>query len=93
MIASHSDSWFFVYDEPTGLWVWKRVSASGEEVAQSAFSFASFTVCVADAERSGFDPNAEAVRRVRASDLALRPHMPQLERRRRPRGINGESAP
>lgn len=85
MISYESDSWYFVYDEPTALWTWKKLSPAGEELGQSAFSFASFTVCVSDAERAGFDADVSAVRRVRSSELVVRPRMPPIERRRKVR--------
>jgi hypothetical protein len=64
LIASDTDLWHFLCDEQKGLWTWKRVSLTGQEVASSAFSFASFNVCVADAERAGFVHNTGNVRRV-----------------------------
>jgi hypothetical protein len=84
-VESDSDLWHFICDELTGQWMWRRVSASGEEVAHSVFSFASFIVCVSDAERAGFDPKTTTVRRMRSSELAAPPGMPPLERRRKPR--------
>jgi hypothetical protein len=89
-VDSQSDLWHFICDEPSGQWMWKRVSASGEELARSLFSFASFVVCVADAERAGFDPEAAVVRRVRSSKLPSFRGMQQLERRRKPRQGGGE---
>jgi hypothetical protein len=91
-VASDTDLWHFIYDEPTGHWMWKRSSATGQEIAESAFSFASFRVCVADAERAGFNPSTTIVRRVRSSELTTQPDMPRLERRRKPRTFSGESA-
>src|SRR5690348_11431827 len=78
------DVWHFVCDETTGHWSWKRISPTGAHVAESPYSFASFRVCVADAERAGFNPTTTVVRRLRSSDLELKP-TPHLERRRRPR--------
>lgn len=59
-----SDLWHFICEESTGAWTWRRLSESGEEVDCSDFSFQSFNVCVADAERSGFTNNTKALRRV-----------------------------
>jgi hypothetical protein len=78
------DLWHFISDDQTGEWTWKRVSPSGEELAVSAYSFASLRVCVADAERAGFNPSTTRVRRLRASDLG-KPTQSHAERRRRPR--------
>jgi len=92
-VDSHSDLWHFIYDEPTGHWMWKRMSPAGDEIAESVFSFASFRVCVADAERAGFDPKTTAVRRVRSSELEAPPDMSLMERRRKPRNVGGEHVP
>jgi hypothetical protein len=89
-VQSDSDLWHFIYDELTGHWMWRRISAAGEEVAQSLFSFVSLQVCVADAEREGFNPHTMVVRRIRSSELESAPDIPRLERRRRPRNIGGE---
>jgi hypothetical protein len=89
-VDSRSDVWHFIYDEPTGHWMWGRTSPAGDELAQSVFSFASFRVCVADAERAGFDPQTTVVRRVRSSELASPPHTPLPERRRKPRNVGAE---
>ena len=80
-----SDVWHFVCDDVTGQWSWKRVSPTGEELAASSYSFAAFRVCVADAERAGFNPDTTVVRRLRSSDLEIKPQPAQSERRRRPR--------
>ena len=79
------DLWHFVCDDVTGQWTWRRVSPNGDDVATSMYAFASFTVCVADAERAGFDANVTVVRRMRSADLALETPRPHVERRRRPR--------
>ena len=63
------DLWHFVYDDRTGEWSWRRLSATGEELAASPYAFASLRVCVADAEGAGFNPDTMLVRRMRASDL------------------------
>jgi hypothetical protein len=78
------DIWQFVCDDETGEWTWKRLSPTGEELAASAYAFASLRVCIADAERAGFHPTTTVVRRLRASDLGATGH-PRGERRRRPR--------
>jgi hypothetical protein len=59
----------------------------GQKVAESAFSFASFRVCVADAERAGFDQDNTLGRRVRSSELETPPNVPMADRRRKPRNI------
>ncbi|MGZ8267138.1 MAG: hypothetical protein ACXW20_06465, partial [Burkholderiales bacterium] len=64
-----SDLWYFICDEPTGSWIWKRNAASGEKRQRSSFSFHSFNVCVADAERAGFVNSRPALRRVGSPDL------------------------
>jgi hypothetical protein len=84
---SDSDIWHFIYDEPTGQWSWARVAFDGEEVAESAYTFASFRVCVADAERAGFDPSTTVVRRLRSCDVQRKQPAPP-DRRRRPRDTN-----
>ena len=89
-MKSHSDLWHFICDEPTGQWMWQRFSPSGEAVARSTFSFASFVVCVADAARAGFDPKTTVVRRIRSSELCERPDMPRLDRRRKSRDRGGD---
>ena len=78
------DLWHFVCDDETQEWTWKRLSPAGEELAVSAYAFASLRVCIADAEQAGFDPSTTAVRRLRASELGASAH-PHGERRRRPR--------
>jgi len=85
LALSDSDLWHFICDEPTGYWSWKRVSSNGDEVATSMYSFASFRVCVADAERCGFNPTQTVVRRIRSSDLEVRGVVAHAERRRRAR--------
>jgi hypothetical protein len=85
---SESDLWHFVCDDATGHWTWKRASPTGEDVAVSSYAFASFRVCVADAERAGFDPNTTVVRRVRSSDVEVRPEPSYRDRRRRPRDLH-----
>jgi hypothetical protein len=80
---SESDLWHFIRDDTTGQWSWRRVSMAGEDVAVSSYAFASFRVCVADAERAGFNPHATVVRRLRSSDLEVVPSPAQGERRRR----------
>ena len=86
---SDTDVWHFIRDECNGLWTWKRVSATGEELAESLYSFASFKACVADAEAAGFVHNTRNVRRVRSSEVAnsREPHPTAVshQRRRRPR--------
>jgi len=51
-------------DERNNFWTWKRVSADGHKVAESSYTFASFNVCVLDAERAGYSDTG-SVRRVR----------------------------
>jgi hypothetical protein len=82
---SDLDTWHFVCDEGTNQWSWRRVAQTGEEVAASPFSFASFRVCVADAERAGFSPSTTVVRRLRSSDIEVTGDALRHERRRRPR--------
>jgi hypothetical protein len=82
---SESDLWHFVCDDVTGHWSWKRVSPTGEELGASSYSFAAFRVCVADAERAGFNPATTVIRRLRSSDVEVRPQPAQPERRRRQR--------
>jgi len=85
--ASKTDVWHFVCDERKGLWSWKRVAADGDEVARAPYSFASFNVCVADAERAGFINNTAGVRRVRdaAGDTPTPSGLAAAARRRRSR--------
>jgi hypothetical protein len=64
------DVWHFVFDDEDGTWTWRRISSAGEETASSAFSFRSFNVCVADAERSGYAHDCTPFRRVRASETS-----------------------
>ncbi|MGZ8268290.1 MAG: hypothetical protein ACXW20_11815, partial [Burkholderiales bacterium] len=65
MAGSDSDLWYFICDESTGSWIWKRIAASGEERQRSSFSlFIPLNVCVADAERAGFVNSRPALRRV-----------------------------
>lgn len=89
MIASKTDVWHFVCDEREGLWTWKCLSADGEEVAKSPYSFASFNVCVADAERAGFINNTASVRRIwdPARDTPAESSRSSAERRRRSRSL------
>lgn len=88
------DLWHFVCDDRDGSWTWRRVAPDGDLVAQSLYTFQSFNVCVADAERAGFLNDTAALRRVRASKLEPHPARDGeqrtgaaalLERRRRPR--------
>jgi hypothetical protein len=89
----HADAWHFVWDERDGFWTWKRLSAAGEERAKSLYTFASFNVCVADAERAGFVNDTATIRRVRASELPAHSDDASAhlisERRRRPRNATG----
>lgn len=87
LTASKTDVWHFVCDERKALWTWKRVSADGEPVAQSPYSFASFNVCVADAERAGFVNDTASIRRVwdPAQDAPTPSGITNAERRRRTR--------
>lgn len=90
-----SDVWHFVCDDHDGSWRWRRLAPSGEEIAQSSYTFRSFNVCVADAELAGFINNTGSIRRVRTSELEPHESMTvtngraaathAIERRRRPR--------
>ena len=84
------DAWHFVWHEKERVWSWKRTSATGDEVTQqSLYTFASFNVCVADAERAGFVNNTRTVRRVRTSELPpddASAHLPGERRRRSRKG-------
>src|SRR4051812_46692167 len=102
MTARASDGWHFVCDDTDNSWTWQRHSPSGEEVDRSLYTFHSFNVCVADAQRAGFHNHETALRRVRTSELEPshrdsgsegRPDGTRTaERRRRPReNQQGES--
>ena len=88
-----ADAWHFVWDEGDGLWTWRRLSGTGEERAKSLYKFASFNVCVADAERVGFVNDTARIRRVRVSELPAHggdaPAHLFSERRRRTRNVTG----
>jgi hypothetical protein len=82
---SNTDVWHFVCDERNRFWIWKRVSADGQELAVSAYTFASFNVCVLDAERAGYS-DGRSIGRLRdyLPDGSV-PHDNVPERRRRVR--------
>ena len=63
------DVWHFICDDADHTWTWRRVSADGEHVGASDFSFKSFNVCVADATRAGYLSNVTPYRRIRSSEL------------------------
>ena len=92
--AHTADAWHFVYDEKDCLWSWRRLSrTTGEECERSAYSFASYNVCIADAERAGFIPKP-ANMRLRASEFeawhgAAEAAQLVSDRRRRPRTTSG----
>ena len=95
MTSGALDVWHFVCDDDDSSWTWQRHSPSGEELDRSLYSFRSFNVCVADAQRAGFHNHETALRRVRASELGPlqrdsggEGHVAStrtVERRRRPR--------
>ena len=64
-----SDLWHFICEDNDGTWTWRRMSAAGELMAESDFSFKSFNVCCADAERAGYLIRVTPFRRLRASEL------------------------
>ena len=75
--------WHFIWDDTDGTWTWRQVSSTGEAVAESAFTFRSFNVCVADAERAGYVRDSMPVRRVPASSAAAdHPHLRRAARER-----------
>ena len=83
-----ADAWHFVWDERGAFWTWKRLTATGEAIAESLYTFASLNACVADAERAGFINKGANLRRMRVSELAPTSAAASTpERRRRPRGI------
>ena len=76
--------WHFQWDDADETWTWRQVSAGGDVVAESAFSFRSFNVCVADAERAGYVRDHIPIRRAPASsDVADTPHLRRAARERR----------
>lgn len=88
------DAWHFIFEEAAGTWTWRKISASGESLSESDFSFQSFNVCVEDAARAGYLPDMP-YRRVRASDFAAEKGHPlhaRTERRRATRARPGASA-
>ncbi len=64
-----SDLWHFICEDSDGTWTWRRMSGAGELIATSDFSFMSFNVCCADAERAGYLSRVTPFRRLRASEL------------------------
>src|SRR5688572_22165653 len=66
--------WHFILNDGDGTWTWRQVSASGELIAESPFSFRSYNVCVADAQRAGYVRDQEPVRRIPVSN-----YMPQAD--------------
>jgi hypothetical protein len=77
------DAWHFVWDECGGFWTWKQLTATGEDLAKSLYTFASLNACVADAERAGFINKGGNVRRLRASELSAMSALASTPDRRR----------
>ena len=76
--------WQFLWDDADATWTWRQLAPTGEVVAESAFSFRSFNVCVADAERAGYVRDHIPIRRVPASSsVADQPHLRRAARERR----------
>ena len=82
MHGTSLDVWHFICDDTDGTWTWRKMSSDGEQIAASDFSFKSFNVCAADAERAGYLSHVTPYRRIRSSELGT------LERSaRRRRGV------
>ena len=64
-----TDLWHFICEDNDDSWTWRRVSSTGDLVSESDFSFKSFNVCCADAERAGYQSRVTPFRRLRASEL------------------------
>jgi len=86
-MALDPDVWHFIYNDAERTWTWRRSSPAGDTIAASAFSFQSYNVCLADAERAGYVSDAMPVRRHHAADPAASAAEANVdnERRRRPR--------